>query len=123
MKKIGLCSINAEFTRDYAQKHNKNYIVFGEMMFDFIKENIASIKNPKHAKDIFLPAIRHIKPIAHDTLLLDMEVLMHDEAVEELKKNYKLVYLKNAVPKASLEKIMVDDYTARLKKICDEEVV
>jgi len=121
MKKIGLCSLNDDFACDYARTCGKKYIVFSEMILDFITENIATIK-PKHPTDLFIPTIKHIKSVDHDTLILDMEVLMHDESVAELKKNYRLVHLKNATPKTTLDKIMVDDYNARLSKICEEVI-
>jgi len=121
MKKLGLCSLDDDFTREYANTHGKNYIVFSEMVFEFIKENIATIK-PKNPKDLFLPTIKHIQNTVHDTLLLDMEVLMHDVAVKELKKSYKLVYLKNAMPKSTVAQMMVDDYKMRLEKICEEVI-
>jgi hypothetical protein len=122
MKKVGLCSINEDFSRNYADTQKKNYIVFSEMAFDFIRENIASVKNPKHLRDIFIPTIKYIKNVPHDTLILDMEVLMHDTAVAELKKDYTLVYLRNAEPEQGIGQIMQEDYRVRLEKICDEVI-
>jgi len=122
MKKIGLCSLDEDFAREYAHKLGLNFVVFTEMVFDFIKENIAKIKNPNHVKDVFLPTIQHIKNISHDALLLDMEVLMHDECVAELRNCYTLVNLQNAEPKSTIEQIMVDDYKARLSQICQEVI-
>ena len=93
------------------------------MALDFIKENIATVKNPKHLKDIFLPTIKYIKNIPHDTLVLDMEVMMHDEAIAELKKDYTLIYLQGAEPNSAVCKIMQEDYRARLQEFCGERLV
>jgi len=122
MKRIALCSLDDDFTCGYARQQGKNYIVFSEMVFDFVKENIATIK-PKHPTDLFIPTIKHIQNMAHDTLILDMEVLMHDAAVKELKKSYTLVYLKSAKPKSTVARVMVDDYKTRLEKICEEIIL
>jgi len=122
MKKIGLCSLDDGFTRTYASKKKMNFVVFSEMVFEFITVNIAKVKTPRHVTDIFLPAIKYLKKVPHDTLLLDIEALMHDEVVAKLKKEYKLVYLKKAKPSSAITKMMHEDYKRRLEKICEEVI-
>jgi len=122
MKKTALCSLDDKYTRLYASAKKMSFVVFSEVILEFITTNIAKVKTPKHVTDIFLPAIKYLKKVPHDTLLLDIEALMHDEVVTKLKKDYKLVYLK-AKPSTAVAKIMHEDYTRRLKTICEEEVV
>lgn len=119
-KKVGYCSLNDEFTKRFAAANGLNYLVFSDAVLGLITKNIASVKNPKGPVDIFLAAIPHLRDIQHDTLILDIAVLMHDEAVDELKKDYKLIYLKNVSPKTALEQTMLDDYTERLEFVCDD---
>lgn len=137
-KKIGLCSTNSDLTRVLAEKFHATtgvkFIVFAEIASDYIAENIALINDAREKSNlerIILPTIEYMRKRYSDVevVLLDMEVLMHDKAVRELKKDYTIIALKGAPPGTGIEYIMHKDYTARLEKIADvkaekiEEVV
>lgn len=127
-KKIGLCSANSDLTRILAENFHANmgvkFIVFAEIASDYIAENITAINDAREKSNlerIILPTIEYMRHKHSDAevVLLDMEVLMHDEAVSELKKDYTILALEGAPPGTGIEHIMHKDYTARLEKIAD----
>jgi len=127
-KKIGLCSANSDLTRklaeDFYAQTGVKFIVFAEIASDYIAENIHRInelRNKTNLERIILPTIEYIRRNHGDAevVLLDMEVLMHDEAVAELKKDYTIIALDDVPPGTGVEYIMHNDYDARLKKIAD----
>lgn len=131
-RKIGLCSANSEFTRTLAEEfHAKTgikFVVFAEIASDYIAENITEINKIRHKTNlerIILPTIECIRTRHGDAkvILLDMEVLMHDKAVEELKKDYTIIALEGVPPGIGVEQIMYEDYVARLEKIADIKAI
>ena len=128
-KKIGLCSPCFAVTRGEADKyyvsHGVVYRVFSEIIEDFIIENRIE-EEYDIIGDVVLPAFSYMKErdLDSELMLFDMEVLMHDSAVEEIKKVYCLSYIETSFAQVRkqgnmLERALYSEYCNRLEAICN----
>jgi hypothetical protein len=133
-ERIGLCSVNAEFTRKFAQAYGSQagieFIVFSEIALEYVAKNASQIigfDEASNLKKIILPTIEYIRQNYNhiEVIALDMEVLMHDEAVTELKKDFGIIMIDDDDLQGGteIEKMMHAEYLARLEEICDGKTI
>ena len=113
MKRIGLVSLCADWTREVVDEIGAQYVVFNEIAEDYCQTH----KVKYLVKDIFLPVV---KTLVSPIVLLDMQSLMHDDFVVAIKKEYDLYWLQGEGFKLSgAERALHDEYKKRLEQICD----
>jgi|GEM_PF-4832369 len=129
-KKIGLVSECAEFTRGIAEGLSADgfsYMVFSELAKNWL---CTRAKKPKtFLKGALLPAVSYLKgaDIPQKIIMLDMDTLIHDEAVAAIKSDFELVWLKDDFGKIKdkangAERALHTEYTKQLSGIYDSVV-